>query len=530
MAEPTSIPRSLRIAEHVTAGLALVAAALVIRPVVLGVRTRIDFPGDLEWMEGATLITAERIRDGLPIYGEPAPDYIPFIYPPLYAAIVGALGHVFPVGYTLGRTVSVVSILIAAGALVYGARRERASWPLALSAVGLLAATWDDSGTFFDLVRTDSLSLALVGWALVLGNGPTRSHTIVSGLLLAVAFTAKQHAALIGIPIGLWTWRTHGWRRAATFAAASAGPALLYTAMMLVATGGTYWTWIATIATEHGIVAKRLFPGAQTECWKALPLTTTLVAAFPMWCWKRSYWAANTVIVLVIVSLMRGHTGGYLNVLMPMMWVQALLPFVAASAVAEFIAARDRGKMMAPEVLEAVARVIVAIVITGQLLAIQYPYSAVKLKIDRGTGWVAAIQTSGTTYGKFIPTEKDRTAVARLIGEIASLPGPVFLPHAPWYARMAGKQTSFSLITMWDIDHVGGAFSKDVRGIDAAIAEGYFKSAVVPEDKLGHGFNDHFVKVRPLSTRIGGPKTGWPVKLKQVWLHQDQGGSNVEAP
>lgn len=520
MAEPTSVSRGLRIAEFVAAGPALIAAGLVLEPVVRAIQARLTYPGDLEWMEGATLITAERIRDGLPIYGEPAMDYIPFIYPPLYAAIVGWLGHTIPVGYTLGRSVSVVAIVVAAAALVYGARRERASWPLALSAVGLLAATWDDSGTFFDLVRTDSLSLALVGWSLVLGNGPTRGHTITSGILLAVAFTAKQHAALIGIPIGLWTWRTHGWQRAAIFAAASAGPALLYSAVMLVATGGAYWTWIATVATEHAIVGKRLFPGAQTECWEALPLTTTALALVPFWLWKRSYWAANTLVVLVIVSLMRGHTGGYLNVLMPLMWIQTLLPFVAATSLSEFAAARGWATAERAGVW---ARIGLGGLVATQLLAIQYPYAAVRAQLDRGLSLADAVEKASVRYSKFVPTDADRSAVEALIEEISALPGPVLMPHAPWYARMAGKETSFSLITLWDIDHKGGVFGDDVERIESAMAAGHFKSAVVPDDKLGHGFKEHFTKQRSLTTRIGGPKTGWPVRLRQVWVYAPAG-------
>lgn len=502
---------------------AFCCAILAYAPVAGSIAERVGYPGDLEWMEGATLVTAERIREGLPIYGTPSPDYIPFIYPPLYAALIAGLSFVFPLGYPLGRSLSIVCIVAAAAALVYGARRERASWPLALSAVGLLAVTWEDSGTFFDLVRTDSLSLALIGWSLMLGNGPTARHTIASGILLALAFTAKQHAALLGIPMGLWIWRTYGRQRAVQFAAASAGPALAWSAVMIVATNGAYWTWIARIATEHGIVDKRFFPGSQIECWEALPLTTTAILLLPFWIWRRSYWGANTLVVLLIVSLMRGHTGGYLNVLMPMMWLQALLPFVAINAAGEWWEAKVQpGEPAAVwrSILPSVLRIGFGFLIAAQLFTAQFSVGTLWEQLSREKGVSSAFKASSTGYGRFVPTGKEHENMRALVAEIAALPGPVLIPHAPWYARMAGKETSFALITLWDIDHEGGVFDGQVETIDGAIADGYFKSAVVPDEKLGHGLKEYFRKSGSIHTRGVGPKTGWPVKLRQVWTHE----------
>ena len=67
MSETPSYSRAERTVETVTAALALLAALPVLRLIVHAIAARIAYPGDLEWMEGATLVSAMRVRDGLPL-------------------------------------------------------------------------------------------------------------------------------------------------------------------------------------------------------------------------------------------------------------------------------------------------------------------------------------------------------------------------------------------------------------------------------------------------------------------------------
>ena len=492
--------------ETVTAALALLAALPVLRLIVHAIAARIAYPGDLEWMEGATLVSAMRVRDGLPLYGEPAGDYVPFIYPPLYAWIVGALSHVFPLGYALGRGVSTACTIVAGGALVFAARKEGASWMLSLSTLGLFAAVWDDSGTFFDLCRTDSLSLALAGWAVVLTPLPSRRATIAGGLLLALAFTAKQHVALLGVPMLAWVWRTHGRQRAMTFAVASVVPALLFVGAMSIATDSRFLTWLVRVPAAHGQTLSRLVPGAQFEVWKALPISTTAALLAGTWLWKRSYWSMVSGMTLVIVSIMRGHTGGYLNVLIPMMWLQCLLPIVAANA---FGGPR--------------ARSVAALVVAAQLLFWRTDYGRLLPALRAGKPVVAAWQGAQLDPRRYVPTQTDVANMQNVIAEISRLLDPILIPHAPFYAVMAGKRPSFALIALWDIDHVGGALKLGVATVDDAIAHD-FRSAVLPDDKLGHGFTDHWAKKGSIGASAPSTRTGWPVRLRYVYMPK------VEAP
>src|SRR5262244_1076103 len=101
--------------------LALLAAAhLVLFLYVVG--RRLVYPFDLEWMEGGMLLHAKRIAQGQPIYGPPSIDFVPYLYTPLYPAVVAILGKLFGIGYALGRFVSLASL---AAALVLGYRAAR---------------------------------------------------------------------------------------------------------------------------------------------------------------------------------------------------------------------------------------------------------------------------------------------------------------------------------------------------------------------------------------------------------------------
>lgn len=490
----------------------LALAAWQVWDVAVTIAARLDYGYDLEWMEGATLVTGMRARDGLPYYTLPQVDYVPFIYPPLYAWIMGALAHVFPLGYTLGRSISTFGSTLAAGAIVYGAWRAGARLPLAIGCAALFAGAYEEGGTFYDLVRTDGLVIGLLSWALVLSAGSTRLTAIAGGLCLAVAFMAKHNAAIFGLPIALVMWRQHGWRHALTFGLSAAVPAALFTIGMQVATGGLFLMWLLEVPASHGMVAARILPAAEVLSWWPFKVKTggavmEVIRAMPfVWlfglvavvAWVRTpkgvYWLAISATALVTVSLMRGHTGGFINVLIPMFWVQAIWPAVIGAGLAQ----------------------------------------------RRAWGWHLACVAVGVSlwFGrddltKFIPTEKDRATAAKLIEEIRTLPEPLAIPHAPYYAVLAGKEPSFSLICLWDIDHRGGPFRGGVRRMDKAIADHHWAAIVLPDDTLGHGLKDHYRQQRRLRAGIVGTRTGWGVRLKQIWVPKEEPaapGADAGAP
>ncbi len=473
--------------------------------IAMSVRFGANF--DLEWMEGATLVTGLRASQGLPFYTAPSADYVPFIYPPLYAWVLGALSHLFPIGYGLGRGVSIVCTAVATALLVVGARNEGARWPIAVGVGALFLGCYEEGGTFYDLVRIDSLALMLTGAALVVGRRETRAAAVASGLLLAVAFTAKHNMALFGLPIAIWRWRTLGVRDATAFVAASAGPALAFTVGMQVYTGGLFLTYLLEVPAYHGMVLERALPnldkagriqGAQAEIWRALPFVATAAVA-TVWAWARTrggaYWGGAMVAGLVMTALMRGHTGGYVNVLIPMFW---LLPL--AAVLSERGLARDDGwRAWVPHAFAA-------------LVAAQLWEGRVPLK------------------KKYLPTDADARNAAALVEELRALPGPVLMPHGPWYPVMAGHEPSFSLISLWDVDKEKGPLRKASGVVDRAMADGHWATIVTADEKLGHGLNEHYTRAGALAAKPFRTRTGWDVRFGMVWHPKLAGDVDAPAP
>lgn len=528
---------------------------------------RATYPYDIEWMEGATLISALRVTQGLPLYGMPEATYIPFIYPPLYAWVVGGLASIFPFGYTLGRVVSIVGTLTGAGALVFGARDAGARWPMAFGCAAIFLGTWEETGAFFDLVRIDGLSIALIGWALVLAVGDTPRRAIAGGLMLALAFTCKHHAAALGFPIAAALWYRDGRAQALRFGLAAAIPALLFVIAMEIGTGGRFLLWLVEVPSRHGIVGDRFWPTVEVKSWSpfrhelsgaglevfaatpllwlaaggtaaiaiardvrsaglggavlrlfgglgvvgalgnaallatpdlarrgggyviealwsALAVIAVLVlltmlarARTPLAASRRFfYWTFTSMVGFAVISLMRGHVGGFTNVLIPMMWLQALWPALLV---------RRAG--------EGVAGLTLSALVAGQI-------------------WLGH-----ANYTKHIPTTADRQQGDALIAELRELPGPVLLTDAPYYAVMAGHEPSFALIALWDISDKDCPPEAGTAVIRELLRQHYWKSGVFPDGKPGSGIEREYERVRKL--KAPGPRTftGWAVKFRQVW-------------
>src|SRR5207245_1115784 len=102
-----------------------------------------------------------RLAEGKPIYGPPTLEFVPFLYTPLYPAILALFGKVLGMSYMLARAIS-VGALVAALALGYRAARSAGTDRIvAAAAMGAVLAAFPFTGAWYDLARNDSLFLAL---------------------------------------------------------------------------------------------------------------------------------------------------------------------------------------------------------------------------------------------------------------------------------------------------------------------------------------------------------------------------------
>lgn len=449
--------------------------------------SRLGYPFDLEWMEGGMLLHALRVSEGEPLYVSPSARFIPYIYPPLYPWLVALSAQFAGVSYGLGRALSLAGSAAATILLVLAIRREGHPWSLGLGAAAVFLSTYDDCGAFFDLVRTDGLLMGLLAGTLVVGRAASPRAVRAAGLLLALAFATKHNTAIFGIPIALSLWRHHGRRRALTFTLWSAVPALAFVGVMQVASGGLFLTYLLEVPASHPLVANRMWPLAEKELLLTFPVFLGLGLAGAIirirhWRFASTWWVSNVVVGFVACIFMRGHHGGFLNVLIPGFWLLSLAGGLGLGAALRRL---PRTPVLAVAALGALFEVV------------------------RG-GWEPA---------RYHPTDQDRQAGENLLEVIASYPGPVLVPHAPYYPVMVGKEPGFHLIALWDVTHDGTPFPEAAADLEAGLAAGRFDAIILARSDLGHGLARHYERTRRISYERGAfrQKTGWRARPRLVF-------------
>ncbi len=445
------------------------------------VAPRLPYPYDLEWMEGGMLLHVLRVAEGKGLYVTPSSDFIPFIYPPLYHWLLGALATVTGVDYLPGRAVSLAGTLVGAGALVAAIRQEGGSWLLGAGVAAAFLTTYDETGAFFDLVRIDGLLLALLGWSLVAVRG---GWLRTGGLVLVLAFATKHNAAAFGLPALVWLWRTQGRGPALRFAAWSVLPALAFTGAMLLEGDGLFLTYLLGVPAGHPFVFERFVPGTPLELAKALLFAVlgAAVARRPRTDGGR-YWLWQGGLAIAFSAVMRGHHGGFLNVLIPGMWALSLWGGLGVLALRRH---GPRAWMLGG---------------TALLLGSQV--------------WLGRWEPA-----RFQPSAQDEEAGDRVVAQLAEVEGEVLAPWQPWMAVQAGKAPALHLIGLWDIDHEWGPLVAHVATVEGDMADQRWGAVLVASDKLGFGLNDSYRRgpnVKPAGSLLM-PKTGWRVRPTRLYV------------
>jgi len=133
---------------------------------------RLLFQYDLEWTEGAILVSALRLVDGLSLYTPPGMDYVPFPYPPGYFSMVAFWNAILGPGFHIGRSVSIFYFFLSIAMMLICLRRK--SGVARLTAAGLFTASFAATGGVFDLALPDTAALGLFTVGYFLSGGGLR--------------------------------------------------------------------------------------------------------------------------------------------------------------------------------------------------------------------------------------------------------------------------------------------------------------------------------------------------------------------
>jgi hypothetical protein len=379
---------------------------------------RVNYPYELDWMEGGSVEMVGRVFGGHSLFAAPSLSFVGWTYPPLYWLASAVVAQVTGLGFLPLRLVSLLASLLATGTLAKIVSDETADRSAGAVAAGLFAATYVLSGSWFDVGRNDSMFLALTLLALAYGRRARGiSGGLVLGLLAFLAFFTKQTALIALAPALVWlvlTRRRVGVSALLTLVVLLAGSTLVLDAL----TDGWYRYYVVSELAGQAWALPEWVDfwriDLLSHLWPllflllvavAVPLVLALLArregrgnrpAVP----RLGYQVASVAGLLPAAWFSRLHTGGYLNVLMPAYAACALIGGLAYAQVRRYGLA---------------GLILATTTIVVQLIVLAYPVSAQ------------------------IPNGRDRIAGNELMAKLRALPGPVLLIRHPWYATLAGK-------------------------------------------------------------------------------------------
>jgi len=398
-------------------GLAVIAAYLVIA------LSRLTYPFTIEWLESNSLVEVHRILTGQQLYTAPSVGYVPDGYPPLYFAFSAAVASVLGPSYLSLRLVSLVSSLVCFALLGRLVQRETGSAGAGIAAMGVLAATYFATGTWFDVGRVDSLFLAFSTAGLYAARWMLRTRgAVAAGILLAAAFLTKQSGLAEGVAV-LAALAAGPRRRLAVPAVLTYGAVLASSTLVL---GLTSHGWYLYYVFEQ-MAGQPLKDAAIGQFWTGslLPVVGIAVCAAVLG-------ARRTPLVLLagcVALVVEGyaalvHGGGTVNDLLPACLAVALLAGLAMGGAPGGLVSDGADRL---------ARARIA-----------------GWRANRSGGWIAAaasglviaklaVLVSGFRPAQAIPVTADRAIGARLTAGLRALGGTVAVPADPGLDLIAGQ-------------------------------------------------------------------------------------------
>ncbi|MGA2828425.1 MAG: glycosyltransferase family 39 protein [Streptosporangiaceae bacterium] len=398
-------------------GLAVIAAYLFI---ALG---RLTYPFTIEWLESNSLVEVHRILTGRQLYTAPSVGYVPDGYPPLYFAFSAAVASVLGPSYLSLRLVSLVASLVCFALLGRVVQRETGSAGAGIAAMGVLAATYFATGTWFDVGRVDSLFLAFSTAGLYAARWMLRTRgAVAAGILLAAAFLTKQSGLAEGVAV-LAALAAGPRRRLAVPAVLTYGAVLAGSTLVL---GLTSHGWYLYYVFEQ-MAGQPLKDAAIGQFWTVslLPVVGIAVCAAVLG-------ARRTPLVLLAgcaALVVEGyaalvHGGGTVNDLLPACLAVALLAGLAMGGAPGGLVSDGADRL---------ARARIA-----------------GWRANRSGGWIAAaasglviaqlaVLVSGFRPAQAIPVTADRAIGARLTAGLRALGGTVAVPADPGLDLIAGQ-------------------------------------------------------------------------------------------
>lgn len=446
-----------------TRGALLALAALSgVTFLVLGAM-RLVYPLELDCIEGVMMDHVVRVAQGLPIYTEPSLEFISLAYMPLFSVLSGLLAKVFGPGLWEPRLISLLAVFGAVALIVRIIKSETTSWTLAAGGGALYLMGFAFTGSCYDVARPDSLMifLGLAGLA-TLRFTTGRWGAIGAGLLLVLAFFAKQHAVWFVAAATLHLAFNERWRLLTFGLVAIAGSAVAYLALASwLGPWFTFYTWELPSRWSQ-LSPRRIFNFVGLRVLGTLgllvaPVLVSLGMPARPWRGRDGLWAWFGLAAV---------GSGLMATLDPSTYAHTLMPLMAALAILGPISLHRLTQQATTNSVQAnFAGGIACGVLVLQFLPLAYAV--------RG----------------HMPHPRANEAHREFVADLKRHPGHVLVPYHGFYEWSAGKGSSLHIIALDDILRARGnrLLREDPRFFErlfATLKEGADRPAIVTDVPL----------------------------------------------
>lgn len=411
----------------------LAAAVWALWPIAVLVSvfaSRLTYPMDLEWCEGGILYQAKRLLSGLAIYSRDDPSWAPWPYPPAHTALLALVGLI-DLDFWSGRLISVAWFAVLCVVLfreIY-THLGKSSFGIAtgLLAIASIACAYPLVGQWYDLVRVDTMMLALcvIGLSRAGKLDPSPRQILITALILTAALYTKQTAALFVAWACAFAF-VRNWRAGLSLGLTTFGLSLLVLIALQLGTGGGFYYWTIRVLEQQQVDDGRLVEGLR-QTFRFEPFIALLPFAMALLALRRSLsprsvlWAGALMIAVPASLLPYAKVGGYQNNLIPMVMLAGpvLVLFVADLA-------------WKNDELAVFARY-------GLLAVLSFFLYKRPLNPEA-----------------YLPTDEDRRAAANLNALVASLPGGVVVPQLAYLPAHNGHDNlHWHAMAAWDLEWAG---------------------------------------------------------------------------
>lgn len=414
---------------------------------------RMDYPYQIEWIEGGILQQVVQVARGLPLYASPDSDYAPALYMPLYYYL-SALAGSFSGDYFFGmRLVSFVASLLTAVACGVSVGLLVRHWCGAV--LGFLAyfLPYRFTGYWYDVGRVDSLWtmwLALTLMSLVLAFYCKRQHWLwLAVLSFAGAFLTKQSSLFLSpfLFVAVWAW--FGLRAAVQLATVAAALLLSLVLLLTAWLGDLFFYATFEMATAHAFNWRRIDMFLLLNLLLSIPalllFSLAFIAGFRQQRQEGVGWLFLLLGFSAISAISRMYSGGAENVMMP---CYMLIVITGCAGFWHFCAAAQRKWWSS------------GLAVLLFLLNIYWAWFDVQQQV---------------------PTTADRAAGDALVARIRQVPGRVCLTKDGYLAYLAGKDFCAHNAFLADIHNGKDRQLADrlAAGMNERILSGYYRVIVL---------------------------------------------------